>query len=141
MSFLDNLENTLNRMERGSEEEDSAHDAAARAKEVNAARAAAPHAEALKKSPWTNDLLTQAVTIGHGKRVRVGMTWIGTSLRLDAREHRLELRPVPEGIQAVFLIDGEEKGRRMVDLNGDAGALAREWLGSIGPPESPATIP
>ena len=89
-----------------------------------------PNADALKKGQWTQDLLTQAVTIGHGLRMRVGMAWIGTTLRLEAKEKRMELQPGAEGIDAVFFVDGVETGREAADLAGDPGALARRWLGA-----------
>jgi len=93
MGFLDNLENTLKNAERGAEREDAKSNSASRAEELAALRAAAPNAEVLKKGQWTQDLLTQAVTIGHGLRMRVGMAWIGTTLRLEAKEKRLDLQP------------------------------------------------
>jgi len=128
MGFLDNLENTLKNAERGDEREDQKSASMSRAAEMAALRASAPNAEALRKSQWTQDLLTQCVTIGHGLRVRVGMAWIGSTLRLDAREKRMELQPTPNGIEAVFSVDGVESGRRPVDLQSDPADLAKFWL-------------
>ena len=128
MGFLDNLENTLKNAERGSEREDEKSSQVSRAAELEAIRAAAPNAEALKKGQWTQDLLTQCVTIGHGQRVRVGMAWIGTTLRLEAREKRMDLRPTPTGVEAVYSVDGAETSREAVDLTSDPAALARKWL-------------
>ena len=128
MGFLDNLENTLKNAERGSEREDEKASSVSRAEELAALRAAAPNAEVLKKGQWTQDLLTQAVTIGHGLRMRVGMAWIGTTLRLEAREKRLDLQPTANGIEAVYYNDGVETGREPVDLGAAPELLARKWL-------------
>ncbi len=40
----------------------------------------APHVEALKKSPFTLELLTQCRAIGHGQRILIQLTWLGRSL-------------------------------------------------------------
>jgi len=128
MGFLDNLENTLNQAERGNEREDEREGQRSRAEEMAALRAAAPQAELLRKSQWTQDLLTEAVTFGHGLRVRVGMAWIGTTLRLDAREKRLELQPQADGVAAVYFVDGAETAREMVDMAASPKELAQRWL-------------
>lgn len=128
MGFLDNLENTLKNAERGMEREDAKSNSVSRAEELAALRAAAPNAEVLKKGQWTQDLLTQAVTIGHGLRMRVGMAWIGTTLRLEAKEKRLDLQPTATGIDAVYFVDGVETGREPVDLSSAPEFLARKWL-------------
>ena len=89
----------------------------------------APHVEALRNSAFTSELLTQCRTIGHGQRVLVRFTWIGESLRLDAKEKRVELIPTSEGITAVFTVDGGETGRVTVDPQADdAAEFARRWL-------------
>ncbi|HEU0120551.1 MAG TPA: hypothetical protein VFQ91_08505 [Bryobacteraceae bacterium] len=129
MGFLDNLENTLKNAERGSEREDERAATVSRAEEMAALRASAPHAETLKKSQWTQDLLTQCVTLGHGQRTRVGMAWVGTTLRLDAKEKRMDLRPTSEGVEAVYSVDGVEIEREPIDMAGDPAVLARKWLG------------
>lgn len=131
MGFLDDLENTLNVAERAGQREDERAAVESRAGEMEALRAAAPHAEALKSGKWTQELLTECVTIGHGMRMRVGMTWIGTTLRLEARERRMDLRPGAEGVEAVYSIDGAETGRERVDLGGEGAELARKWLATF----------
>ena len=131
MGFLDNLENTLKNAERGAEREDEKASSVSRAEELAALRAAAPNAEVLKKGQWTQDLLTQAVTIGHGLRMRVGMAWIGTTLRLEAKEKRLDLQPTAAGIDAVYFVDGVETGREPVDLSSAPELLARKWLSAL----------
>jgi hypothetical protein len=89
----------------------------------------APHAEALKHSPFTMDLMTHCRTIGHTQRVLVQFTWLGEKLRLDAKAKRMELMPTTDGITAVFTLDEVETGRETVDpQSDDAMALARRWL-------------
>lgn len=128
MGFLDNLEDTLKNAERGNEREDEKSANISRAAELEALRAAAPNAEALKKGQWTQDLLTHCVTLGHSQRMRVGMAWIGTTLRLDAREKRLDLQPTADSIIAIYSIDGGETAREPVNLKSDPAALAQKWL-------------
>jgi len=91
--------------------------------------AAAPHAEALRASPFPNELITHAVRIAHGMRVKVNMAWLGSTLRLDARERRLELQPGAEGVYAVFYEDGNETASEKIDLEAaNPEALAQRWL-------------
>ena len=87
MSFLDNLENNLNALERQEEKdpEKVKRDRDRREVERSAALQRAPHAEALKHSPFTMDLMTHCRTIGHSQRVLVQFTWLGENLRLDAK--------------------------------------------------------
>jgi hypothetical protein len=131
MSFLDNLENNLKALE-NQEERDPVkvkRDQERREADRKAALLRAPHVEMLKTSPFTMELLTQCRTIGHGQRILVRFTWLGETLRLDAQEKRLELAPTPEGITAVFSLNGEETRRATVDpLTDDAASLARGWL-------------
>ncbi len=128
MGFLDNLEDALKSVERGAEREDEKSANVSRAAELEAVRAAAPNAEALKKGQWTQDFLTHCVTLGHNQRMRVGMAWIGATLRLDAREKRLDLQPAAESIIAIYSVDGVETARESVDLQSDPAAFARKWL-------------
>ncbi len=131
MSFLDNLENNLKALESREEKdpEQVKRDQERREAERNAALRRAPHVEALRNSAFTSELLTQCRTIGHGQRVLVQFTWIGESLRLDAKAKRVELIPTAEGITAVFSLDGAETGRVTVDpQTDDAAAFARRWL-------------
>jgi hypothetical protein len=132
MSFLDNLENNLKALERQEEKdpEKVKRDHEEREAERTAALNRAPHVEALRTSAFTSDLLGQCRVIGRRQRVLVQFTWIGEHLRLDAKEKRVELVPGPEGITAVFSVDGAETERRPVDpARDDAETLAREWLG------------
>lgn len=131
MSFLDNLENNLKALESREERdpEKVRRDQERREADRTAASLRAPHVEALKKSAFTSELLTQCRAIGHGQRVLVRFTWIGETLRLDAVAKRLELVPTADGIAAVFFIDGAEVTRTKVDIQADdPAALARLWL-------------
>jgi len=129
MSFLDNLENNLKSLESHEEgKEDAARQQRARQNERSQAQAAAPHAEALKKGPYTAELLRQATRIGHALRTNVHIAWIGSTLRLEARERRLELRPNATGIVAVYLENNQEQRSEPLDLNGNPEDLLRPWL-------------
>jgi len=128
MSFLDNLEGNLKNLE-SRDEKESQRDHERREAESNAARAAAPYAEQLRDSAFTKELLNHATRLGFANRVKVHITWLGTTLRLEARDKKLELRPTPEGVSAVFVENGREVRTQPVDLRGDPERLAREWLG------------
>lgn len=128
MSFLDNLESSLKNLE-SRDEKESQRDHERREAENRAARAAAPYAEQLRESLFTKELLNHAARLGFAKRVKVHIAWLGTTLRLEARDTKLELRPMPEGVSAVFVENGSEVRTEPVDLKGDPERLAREWLG------------
>ncbi|HVP00040.1 MAG TPA: hypothetical protein VMT15_18340 [Bryobacteraceae bacterium] len=131
MSFLDNLENNLKALERIEEKdpEKIRRDQEQREADRNAAIRRAPHVEALKKSAFTSNLLTACRTVGYGQRVLVQFVWIGETLRLTAKDRRLDLIPEPDGITAVFSMGGEETGRAAVKPETDsAEALAKRWL-------------
>jgi hypothetical protein len=131
MSFLDNLENNLKALENQEEKnpEKLKRDQERREAERNSALLRAPHAEALKNSEFTSRLLTMCRTIGREQRVLVRFTWIGDNLRLDAASKRMELTPTPDGIVAVFSLNGAEVSRETVNAQtGDASVLARRWL-------------
>lgn len=129
MSFLDNLENNLKSLESQEEGKESA-ERQHRAREMERAsiQAIAPYAEELKKSPFTAGLLTQAARVGHSLRVKVHVAWLGTTLRLEARERRLELRPTASGIVAAYLENGQEVRTTPLDLNGNPEELVRQWI-------------
>jgi hypothetical protein len=130
MSFLDNLENNLKALE-SQEERDPAkrqREMAEREAEREAARLAAPHVEALKNGPYTQQLMSAARTVGHRLRVFVDIAWIGTTLRLEARGRRLELRPTADGIVAAYFEGGEALREEALDLSGAPEDLVRLWL-------------
>jgi hypothetical protein len=129
MSFLDNLENNLKTMESAEQGRDNAErERKARDNSRAAAIASAPHAEALRKGPFTAELLKQATRIGFSLRTKVHVAWLGPVLRLEAREKRLELRPTPDGVVAAYIEGGTEVRQEPVDLKGDAEKLVRNWL-------------
>src|SRR5690349_12813843 len=129
MSFLDNLENNLKSLESGEQARDDA-DRERKARDHNRAAilAVAPYAEELRKGPFTAELLKQATRIGFSLRTKVNIAWLGSTLRLEAREKRLELRPTPAGVVAVYIEDGKEVRTEDVNLKGNAEALIRSWL-------------
>jgi hypothetical protein len=129
MSFLDNLENNLKTLE-GREERTSPSKPRAEVERVRA-NAVRPHAEQLRNGAFTKNLLDRVVMLAHGLRTKVYINWSGNSLRLDARDRRLELQPTPEGIFAVFSSGYDVIGREKVDLTGDPEALAQKFMKSI----------
>lgn len=131
MSFLDNLENTLKALERQEERDPEKQRREQQRRESDRAEAlrAAPHAEALRESAFTSELLGQCRAVGREKRVLAQFVWLGDTLRIDAGGRRMELAPTPDGIEAVRSEDGVEQQRRAVDTaKDDAAALARWWL-------------
>jgi len=134
MSFLDNLESNLKNMESREERgEQTGRDAKSRDTERARARASAAFAEELRKGPYAAELLKQATRIGHAMRTKVHLAWLGTTLRLEARESKLELRPTPQGVVAAFIENNAEVRSVPVDLAGNPESLARDWLASLPP--------
>lgn len=129
MSFLDDLENNLKSLESQEEGKESA-EREHRQRENQRANALAvgPFAEQLKEGPYTAELLKQAARVGHSLRVMVRATWLGATLRLEARDRKLELRPTPAGITAVYLENNREVSSQPLDLNGNPEQLLRAWL-------------
>jgi hypothetical protein len=129
MSFLDNLENNLKSLESSEQgREDAVRERRARDGARSQAQAAAPFAEALKKGPFTAELLKQASRVGFEMRTKVHIAWLGSTLRLEARERRLELRPTAGGVLAVYIVDGKEERSQAVDLEGSPESLIRGLL-------------
>ena len=130
MSFLDNLESNLKALE--SREERDPTTLARQAAEREAARALAlqitPHAEALRNGPFKDGLLTACRSIGHRRRILVRPVWVDSALRLEAGARKLELRPTPSGVLAVFMDGGREQERELIDLSSDPEKLAEKWL-------------
>jgi hypothetical protein len=129
MSFLDNLENNLKALEsleQGGIEDQRGRDAA-----KSRARAAAPWAEKLKRDPWTQALMQLSTKAGFQRRIKVNLIWIDTTLRLEALGHRLEFRPQPDGIRAVFLQGQQEVNVQMVDLAVKPDQLIAEWMTTL----------
>jgi hypothetical protein len=126
MSFLDNLENNLKALE--SREEGGIDESRRRDRERELAIAAAPWAERLKREPFAQTLMQQATIAGRHSRTKVNLMWIGTTLRLEARGHRLELRPGANGVTAVFLHGAAEVRQEPIDLSGNPQRLVGDWM-------------
>ena len=84
--------------------------------------------------------MTHSTRIGHGLRTKVNIIWLGTTLRLQAREHRLELRPTPDGVMAYFFVGEKEVKKEKLDLSGSPERLAKDWLDTVGPRPAPEPI-
>jgi hypothetical protein len=129
MSFLDNLENNLKSLESREEGNESAEQQRkARERDRAQAQAAAPYADELKKGPFTAELLKQSARLGFEKRTKIHVAWLGSTLLLEAREKRLELRPTGSGVVAVYLENGQETRTEPLDLAGNPEAFLRAWL-------------
>ena len=127
MSFLDNLENSLKSLE--SREEKNGSEQQRRTAEQAASKASAPWAEKLRKSEYTQQLFEQAAVTGHRLRTKIYMSWMDSTLRLEAKGRAMELRPTPAGIVSVFLEpDGKVKTEPLV-LEGNPRELLQRWLG------------
>jgi len=139
MSFSDNLENSLKNLESQDERDaaGAAHSQQRRRDQRATVMASAPHAEKLPTGKFTAGLMTHATRIGHGLRTKVNIIWLGSTLRLQAREHRLELRPTPEGVFAHFFAAEKETRKEKLDLTGNPEKLAKEWLDTVGPRPAP----
>ena len=143
MSFSDNLEDNLKSLESVDDRDsaDASRNERRRQSQRAQSLAVAPHAEKLRSGKFTSGLLTHSTRIGHGLRTKVNIIWLGPTLRLEARDHRLELRPAPDGVVAHFLLNGKEFKKQKVDLNGNPEQLAKEWLDTVGPRPAPLPEP
>jgi len=141
MSFSDNLENSLKNLESHDERAaGAAHSQQRRRDQRATVLASAPYAEKLRTGKFTSGLMTHATRIGHGLRTKVNIIWLGSTLRLQAREHRLELRPTPEGVFAHFFAGEKETRKEKLDLSGNPEKLAKEWLDLVGPRPAPEVL-
>jgi hypothetical protein len=132
MSFLDNLESNLKALESRNERDPEAlvREAAARVAARSVALQIAPHAEALRNGPFKDGLLTACRDIGHSRRILVRPVWVDSTLRLEAGAKKLELRPTPTGVLAVFFDGGQEQESIPIDLSSDPVKVAEKWLGA-----------
>ena len=128
MGFLDNLENNLKALESREDPADAAEQHRRREADRNHALAAAPWAERLRSGPYTAELLKAATRAGYARRTKVHLAWLDTTLRLEARDRRLELRPTPGGVLAVYLEENREVRSAPVDLDGNPETLVNDWL-------------
>jgi hypothetical protein len=134
MSFLDNLESNLKALESQNERDPEALARQAAAREVarSVALQIAPHAEALRNGPFKDGLLTACRDIGHRRRILVRPVWVDSTLRLEAGVKKLELRPTPSGVLAVFFDGGREQESIPIDLSSDPVKVAEKWLEADG---------
>ncbi len=128
MSFLDNLEQNLKNLESADEAADTARAQRARRETREMERAAEPYAEELKKGPYGQEVLKEAARAGHAAKTKIFVAWIGQALRLELGARRLELRPTPAGISAVFIENNVETNIRPVRLTENPGKMIKEWL-------------
>lgn len=130
MSFLDNLENNLKALESRDERDPAtlAREAAAREAARSLALQIAPHAEALRNGPFKDGLLSACRNIGHRRRILVRPVWVDSTLRLEAGGKKLELRPTPGGVLAVFFDVDTEQESTPIDLSSDPVQLVEKWL-------------
>jgi hypothetical protein len=129
MSFADNLENSLKSLESQEERAGERESQEKRDAERVQALAIAPWAEQLKSSAFVPKLLDEATRAGHAIRVKVHITWLGSTLRLEARDRKLELRPTAEGVVAAFIQDGSEARQQPIELaKTKPEELVRSWL-------------
>ena len=127
MGFLDNLEDSLKSLENQEERDGSARER--QASDRARALAAAPWAEKLKTGPYTKELFEQAAAAGHRIRAKVYVAWLDTTLRLEARGRKLDLKPTAQGILAEYLEPDGATRTEPLDLNGKPAELIQHWLG------------
>ena len=134
MSFLDNLESNLKALESRDERDPKAlaREAAAREAARSVALQIAPHAEALRNGPFKDGLLSACRNIGHRRRILVRPVWVDSTLRLEAGAKKLELRPTPDGVLAVFFDGNTEQESTPIDISSDPVKLAEKWLEGSG---------
>lgn len=130
MGFLDNLEDSVKSLEKQEERDPNAHQR--RLDDRARALAVAPWAAKLKTSDYTKKLFDEAAKAGHRIRAKVYMAWFDTTLHLEAKQRKLELRPTPDGIVGVFIEHDGESRTEAIDLNGDPAVLIHAWLGEKG---------
>ena len=130
MSFLDNLESNLKALESRNERDPEAlaREATAREAARSVALQIAPHAQALRNGPFKDGLLTACRDIGHRRRILVRPVWVDSTLRLEAGVKKLELRPTPSGVLAVFFDGGRERESIPIDLSSDPIKVAEKWF-------------
>src|SRR5271154_5933113 len=134
MSFLDNLESNLKALESRTERDPEAlaREAAARETARSLALQIGPYAQALRSGPFKDGLLTACRDIGHSRRILVRPVWLDSTLRLEAGAKKLELRPTPAGVLAVFFDGASERESTLIDLSSDPVEWARKWLEAEG---------
>ncbi len=127
MGYLDNLESSLKSLE--TQEERDGSERQRRQSDRSRSLAIAPWSEKLRNSAYTKDLFDKAVATGHRRRTKVYLAWIENTVRLEAKQRRLELRPTPDGIVAEYVEPSGELRTEAVDLSGDPQVLIDKWFG------------
>ena len=69
----------------------------------------------MRNGPFKDGLLTACRELGHRRRMLVRPVWVESTLRLEAGAEKLELRPTPSGVLAVFIDEGKERESTLVD--------------------------
>lgn len=129
MGFLDNLESNLKALE--SREGRDPRERGLRAEDRARAAASAPWASKLKRSAYVETLLAATAPAAHRLRSKIYIAWLDTTLRLESRGKKLDLRPTPGGVVAVFLEGGRETHSEAVDLDRGPGDLLDRWLTAV----------
>lgn len=129
MDFLDNLENSLKNLESQEERDPTAVQRQQQAREQ--AIAAAPWAEKLKTSDYTQSLFAKAAVAGHKMRAKIYMAWLESTLRLEVKGRWCELRPTANGVMAYFIDAGGQLVADPVDLSGNPDTLLNSWLQAV----------
>jgi beta-galactosidase/beta-glucuronidase len=75
--------------------------------------------------------MQQMTRAGFQRRTKVNLVWLGTTLRMEARGQKLELRPGAGGVVAVYLRGVEELKREPVDFKEDPQKLVARWMPAI----------
>jgi hypothetical protein len=127
MDFLDNLENSLKNLEQQQERDPNA--AARQIEERRRAGEIAPWADALKKSPYVQNLFEKAAIAGHRLRSKIYIAWLENTLRLESKGRWCEIRPTPGGIQYEFIAYDGDTVTEPLDLSSDPDVLLARWLG------------
>ena len=91
-----------------------------------------PHAEALRNGPFKDGLLTACREIGHRRRILVRPVWIDSTLRQEAAAKKLDLRPTPSGVLAVFFEGDRELDSTPIDLSSDPVNIGRKVAWRVG---------
>ena len=129
MDFLDNLENSLKNLESQEERDPTAVQRQQQVREQ--AIAAAPWAEKLKSSEYTQSLFAKAALAGHKMRAKIYMAWLESTLRLEVKGKWCELRPTPTGVMAYFVGADGQMVAQQVDLDQEPDLLLNSWLQTV----------
>lgn len=136
MDFLDNLENSLKNLEQQEERDSNA--VARQMEDRRRAGEIAPWADALKTSPYVQNLFEKAALAGHRLRSKIYIAWLENTLRLESKGRWCEIRPTPSGIQYAFVAPEGNTVTEPLDLSSDPNLLLARWLGEAAVSGSPS---